>query len=251
MSSYGIVDLSRTILEVAGAKTPYVNDGVRINLHQDDVKEEAHQLARQSISEYWVLGVEEGVWGGRLRENNSECTTPHRADKAYRTLRVHDEIHGKPVTFSYSVWCTGERELYDLTTDPHQVRNILAPLNDLGAFHDFDSKDSHGKHILSLAHRKVLDRLDGLLLVLKTCKGDTCHRPYASLFPASGFAATGEISSLSQALDGRFDAYFRHLPRVKFSQCALGYQSRFELPEWHGDLAYGAGSLPGFVVQGY
>lgn len=73
VSSYGIVDLSRTILDVAGAKTPYVNDGVRINLHQEDKKEETHQLARHSISEYWVLGVEEGVWGGKLRENNSEC----------------------------------------------------------------------------------------------------------------------------------------------------------------------------------
>jgi len=70
LSSYGIVDLSRTILELAGAKTSYEDDGTRINLHQEAPTPE-HKLARHSISEYWVLGVEEGVWGGTFRENNS------------------------------------------------------------------------------------------------------------------------------------------------------------------------------------
>jgi arylsulfatase A-like enzyme len=75
LSSYGMVDLSRTILDVAEAATDYHSDGVKINLHQDShadaVGVASHQLARHSISEYWVLGVEEGIYGGTLRANNS------------------------------------------------------------------------------------------------------------------------------------------------------------------------------------
>lgn len=70
LSSYGIVDLSRTILDIAGAKTGYQDDGVKINLHQG--ANERHSLARHSISEYWVLGVDEGIYTGGLRTNNSE-----------------------------------------------------------------------------------------------------------------------------------------------------------------------------------
>ena len=240
LSSYGMVDLSRTILEVAGAQTSYNDDGVRINLHQDGQHDAAHQLARHSISEYWVLGVEEGVWGGGLRENNT-----------YRTLRVHDEANGRPATYSYSVWCTGERELYDLVEDPKQVRNLLARLNDLGPFAEFDAKDKHGKHVLSHKNQKLLERLDSLLLVLKTCVGEACHKPYKSLFPASSFSATGgEVYSLDQVLDNRYDAYFHKLPRVKYSKCALGYQSRFEYPEWKDEWAF-QGHQPGLVFQGF
>jgi hypothetical protein len=244
LSSYGMVDLSRTILDIAGARTGYNDDGVTINLHQTERHDDAHRLARHSISEYWVLGVEEGVWGGVMRQNNT-----------YRTLRVHDEIDGRPFTFSYSVWCTGERELYDLAHDPHQVRNLLAPLNDVGPFAEFDSTDNHGRHVLSHQHQRLLERLDSLLLVLKTCVGEICHKPYRALFPASSFDATGgEVYSIAQVLDAKYDWYFHSLPRVRFSKCALGYQSRFEYPEWKAEWAYKGdtdiGDSVGLVLQG-
>lgn len=73
LSSYGMVDLSRTILELAGARAVYHDDGVKIDLHQGDA---VHGLARHSISEYWVLGAEEGVYSGGVRQNNSEYIRP-------------------------------------------------------------------------------------------------------------------------------------------------------------------------------
>jgi len=172
-------------------------------------------------------------------------------------LRVHDEVDDRPVTYSYSVWCTGERELYDLNKDPHQVDNLLAPLNDVAPFADFDARSPEtGKHVLSTDLQKTLHRLDALTLVLKTCVGDVCHQPYKALFPS--FEVTGgEIYSLNQALDQRFDDYFETLPKVHFSECALGYQSRLEKPEWHPRLSYADAGRPagggstGFIVQGF
>jgi N-acetylglucosamine-6-sulfatase len=156
---------------------------------------------------------------------------------------VHDEQDGQPTTYSYSVWCTGERELYDLVTDPHQVRNLLAPLNSLGPFASLSSD------ILPSHTQKLLDRLDALLLVLKTCTGEVCHRPYSALFPDIS-ATGGEIFNLSQALDERYDAYFASLPKVQYSKCELGYQARLEKPDWHDRLAYrGKHVRNGFVVQ--
>lgn len=75
VASYGIVDLSRTILDIAGAKADYEDDGVRIDLHQpkiDDLMEARDGEARHSLTEYWVLGGGEGIYGGPLRTNNSE-----------------------------------------------------------------------------------------------------------------------------------------------------------------------------------
>ena len=170
---------------------------------------------------------------------------------AYWTLRVHDEHDGKPTTFSYSVWCTGERELYDLVQDPHQVRNLLAPLNAHAPFATFNAGSMGAgtsyNLLLSDHHQRLLHRLDALVLVLKTCVGETCHQPYKALFP--DIASTGEeIYSLSQALDPRFDGYFEGLPKVKYSKCVLGYQARLEKPDWTPKLAFRASR--GFVVQG-
>ena len=80
ISSYGIVDLSRTILDIAGAKTDYDDDGTTINLHQE--KKEEHVLARHSLSEYWVLGAEEGVYSAGVRQNNSESMFTYASNHA-------------------------------------------------------------------------------------------------------------------------------------------------------------------------
>lgn len=211
IASYGMVDLSRTILDLAGATPDYEDDGVGINLHNGDA-EPAHSLARQSLSEYWVTAVEEGKYGTSLRENST-----------YRTLRIHDEADNS-LTYSYSVWCTGERELYDLTTDRYQVRNLLAEHNEAGPFAQIDT--------LSPDLERVTNRVDGLMLVLKTCEGAPCGAPWATLFPK------GEVKSLAEALDAKYDKYFTSLPKVKFDQCALGYQARREHPLWQDSWAY-------------
>lgn len=42
------------------------------------------------------------------------------SNNTYKALRVI----GQTYNLSYSVWCTNEHELYDLTTDPYQITNI-------------------------------------------------------------------------------------------------------------------------------
>lgn len=67
-----MVDLARTVLDIAGANPDYTDDGRKINLHQHGEENFEQQIARHAISEYWVLGVDEGVYGGQVRVNNSE-----------------------------------------------------------------------------------------------------------------------------------------------------------------------------------
>lgn len=156
---------------------------------------------------------------------------------------MHDTHEGETTTYSYSVWCTGERELYDLEEDPHQVRNLLAPLNAEGPFAPFDATASPDADVDATATvlptdlQRVLHRLDALLLVLKACTGQACHQPYKELFPHLTDSA-GEIFKFSQTLDPRFDAYFAALPKARFSQCALGYQTRLEKPDWKSEWAF-------------
>lgn len=62
----------------------------------------------------------------------------------------------------YSVWCTGEHELYDLHEDPYELHNL----------YDTD-----------LVSIQIVDRLDALLGVLKSCRGHTCRDPWRVLHP--------------------------------------------------------------------
>lgn len=272
--SWGIVDLGRTILDLAGAKTSYENDGALIDLHgsraagaagsgaaapspapsaevaataapapaPSAVASEAQGTPRHALAEYWVLAVEEGPWASAPRPNNT-----------YRTLRLADGAHA----YTYSVWCTGERELYDLSSDPHQVRNLLQAHNALGRFAAFNASGpalgpraaaeatpaaldpAHSSAVglaggLAPETRRVAERLDALLLVLKTCRGETCAHPWPALFPG------GAVGELADALDAKYDAFFAGLPRVRFDECALGYQARREKPLWDDAWAFRA-----------
>lgn len=167
---------------------------------------------------------------------------------AYRTIRVSDRVHGETRTYSYSVWCTGERELYDIEADPLQVDNLLAGLNAKGPFADFAllgaSSSSNSPGIV--VAKELLHRLDALLLVLKTCVGDSCRRPWSALFPH------GQAQSLEDALDPRYDAFFAGVPRVRYERCVLGYLARVEKPEWRAAWAYHGAEAAGearLVVQ--
>ena len=73
-------------------------------------------------------------------------------------------------------------------------------------------------------------RLDALLLVLKSCAGERCVRPWAALHPG------GDVASLRQALAPRFDAFYeRDLVRVRFARCEPGYILDAEGPQFEAD----------------
>lgn len=106
-------------------------------------------------------------------------------------------------------------------------QQLLKPLSSRNSstFTMYDK--SHGTMIDNLPQFHLVNRLDALLLVLKTCKGQQCTRPWLSLFPG------GEVNSLRDALDVKFDGFFEsRVERVQFSKCEKGYIAESEGPVW-------------------
>jgi hypothetical protein len=135
------------------------------------------------------------------------------SNNTYKALRVI----GQTYNLSYSVWCTNEHELYDLTTDPYQITNIYPS----------SASASSAPLILGLPLFKVLPRLDALLMVTKSCKGHTCTHPWEVIHPQ------GDVATLADALDERFDAFYLNevASRIKFEKCELGYIVESEGPQ--------------------
>ncbi|ROV92831.1 hypothetical protein VPNG_09106 [Cytospora leucostoma] len=98
-------------------------------------------------------------------------------------------------------------------TDPYQVHNLLHP----------DEASHAPTHLLGVPTRKVVERLDSLLFVLKSCKGQTCVRPWQALRP------NGNVQTLRDALSHRFDGFYASQTRVEYDHCELGY-----IPEAEG-----------------
>ena len=68
-------------------------------------------------------------------------------------------------------------------------------------------------------------RLDSLLMVLKSCKGQTCVKPWETLHPE------GNVRNLEDAMDPKYDDFYIGQPRVSFSECAPGYLINVEGPQ--------------------
>jgi hypothetical protein len=88
--------------------------------------------------------------------------------------------------------------------------------------------------LLGHPYGKVVARLDALLLVLKTCKQDSCVDPWKSLHPA------GNVKNLKDAMSSRYDHFYEMemaSKRVAFEGCALGQLLGQEVPiydpTWH------------------
>jgi len=205
-SVYSLADLGATILHLAGASADFEVDGTPVPLTAPDRARQdlAGGPKQHHLAEYWVEGVVEGRFAsGRTLEQK------------YRAVRVVDGA----LDLSYAVWCTGEHEVYDLRRDPDQMRNLALDKYAGAAAADLD-----------LA--RLRPRLDALLLVLKTCVGEVCNKPWKAVFPGGG------VDSLAGALRAEFDGYFAGLPKVQYTNCDLGYHRKLEHPFWHDDLAF-------------
>lgn len=98
-------------------------------------------------------------------------------------------------------------------TDPYQLHNLY---NYKGNVYNVDTT-------------KLISRLDSLLLVLKSCRGDSCRYPWIALHP------NGNVQNLRDALNPRYDAFYKGQPRVGFESCELGYIASAEGPQFKGD----------------
>ena len=81
----------------------------------------------------------------------------------------------------------------------------------------------------------VTARLDSLLMVMKSCRGRACIKPWSVLHPE------GHVESLSDALDVRLDKFYMDQVRVSFDRCEPGYIISAEGPQTGYEYRQGLG----------
>ncbi|KAH7310577.1 alkaline-phosphatase-like protein [Stachybotrys elegans] len=205
------VDLAPTFLSLAGSALRADFDGTPIPLSTSELA--ASSTTREHVNiEYWGWAISEGKWGFNGGEDKRIY------NNTYKSLRVINEDYN----LYYSVWCTNEHELYDMTTDPGQLTNLL---------HPDESSAKAQTFILGYPVEKVIPRLDALLFVLKSCKGSTCSQPWRSLHPQ------GNVGSLRDALSPRYDVFYEQQAKVEFNYCDAGYLIPAEGPQFESDGA--------------
>ncbi|KAM0714000.1 hypothetical protein Q7P37_010964 [Cladosporium fusiforme] len=194
------LDILPTLFSLAGIPMNEDFDGEPIPMFGEDDEDDKPKTEHVNV-EFWGYGLLEGVFGptgsglvpypGLISGDGVQG-----ANNTYKTIRVI----GDGYNLMYTVWCTNEHELYEMNSDPYQMYNLY---------------DSNAR-INGWNPECLRQRLDTLLLVLKRCSGKVCTRPWASLHP------TGDVTSLRDAIDSRFDAFYKGQPQVAFTACALG-----------------------------
>ncbi|RYN53297.1 Arylsulfatase [Alternaria tenuissima] len=186
-------DIVPTLFHLAGIPLREDFDGEPIPVTEE-------LLARNEKSEH--INIE--FWGNYLVEGNTFFGQSSLLNNTYKTVRVV----GEEYDLAYTVWCTNEHELYDMTNDPYQLENLY---------------NTNSTAINGWSINKVTSRLNALLLTLKRCKGRVCTRPWEKLHPG------GDVKSLGDAMEGRYDVfYLEKQHQVTFEECALGQVLSFE-----------------------
>ncbi|KAK7953199.1 hypothetical protein PG988_013893 [Apiospora saccharicola] len=203
-------DIAPTFLSIAGAPLRSDFDGLAIPLSAE-AKVEAEKDRHEHVAvEHWGFASNEGrLFDGykRLYLNNT-----------YKALRVA----GDKYNLHYQVWCSNERELYDLNTDPGQMINLLDPDEEKNRKTAPSAKIMDGVPL-----RKMTSRLDSLLFVLKSCRAETCIRPWEALHP------DGDVRNLADALSSRWDRFYEARERsIRFDRCETGFILDAEGPQF-------------------
>lgn len=199
-------DLAPTLLEIAGIPLRNDFDGLPIPLTEDGLSQAEETRHEHVTVEHWGFASNEG----QVLESYPRLHT----NNTYKALRVISQTYN----LHYQVWCNGDHELHDLTTDPGQMVNLLHP------------EEEAPETLVGAPLDKVVARLDSLLFVLKSCKADTCIHPWQALHPA------GNVASLRDALSPRFDSFYEdELRRVEFDRCEMGFILDAEGPQFGHD----------------
>ncbi|KPM40234.1 Arylsulfatase [Neonectria ditissima] len=199
------IDLAPTILKLAGVELRSDFDGTPIPVHKD----EASIIRHEHVAvEYWGMALAEGETGGF--DGKGQFVIRNNTYKGVRIVHQNYDLY-------YSAWCNNEHELYDLQRDPGQLHNLIP-----GAADTFGPENVA---ILETSVTRVIDRLDSLMLVLKSCRGETCVEPWKILHPR------GDVESLQDALHPRFDEFYKQQVKVYFDRCEDGYIIDAEGPQ--------------------
>jgi len=209
-------DMAPTLLSLANATRPDF-DGTAIPL----LPSASNATRGEHVNvEFWGIGLPEGKFG--IAKPLGGLSYPNNTYKALRLVSGNYSLY-------YSVWCTGEHEFYNLHNDPGQMHNLFS-----------DAKLARDFELAGRSFQDVVYRLDALLVVLKTCKGDSCIHPWSELHPSSA-SSSASPTSLLQALDPAYDSFYQTHPKVGFSSCELGYIPEAEGNVDHINFGVGAG----------
>ncbi|KAF2794585.1 alkaline phosphatase-like protein [Melanomma pulvis-pyrius CBS 109.77] len=196
------VDLSPTILEMAGMAQRDEFDGRKIPITAEDLtKRENNDADEYANVEFWA-GASYGFHNITGKFVNS-----------YKSLR----LAGKGYDISYTVHChNNSHELYNLANDRVELRNLhpTAPAP-AGGKNAFDSGDTE---LAGFPIPKLLKRIDAALLVLKSCQGNSipCNKPWAQLHP------NANVNNLRDAMNNRWDENYDNWYskyKVRFTKC--------------------------------
>ncbi|RAL10658.1 sulfatase family protein [Aspergillus homomorphus CBS 101889] len=203
-------DIAPTLFDLAGIPLRSDFDGTPMPLKKDALDKLSASPRREHLNvEYWGTNLQEGLIG----RDASTGSALGYGNNTYKALRVI----GEGYNLFYSVWCTNEHELYEMTSDPYQMKNL------------FRASETE---FLGYNMTKVISRLDALLLLLKSCKGAQCTSPWAFLHPG------GDVATLRQALNPKYDAFYAAQPSISFAACEDGYFPEYEGPQQGGCLGY-------------
>ncbi|KAH7143394.1 arylsulfatase [Dactylonectria macrodidyma] len=190
-------DLAPTVFMMAGIEPKSDFDGVTIPLTEGEIGEGTR--AEHLGIEYWGLSIVSS-----LHNKSSVGNT-------YKGIRVQS----KDYNMYYSVHCTNEHELYDMTVDLFQINNLL-PSGTNGTGMPVTTYDNSTASIIGQPLVKV-SRLDAIMMVIKSCKGETWINPWGVLHPEGGYD----------------DFYMKSIEQtsVSYSICANGYLVDAEGPQ--------------------
>lgn len=196
------IDMAPTFLDIAGVpkedRPPFL-DGRSLLQQWKDPDAKCEGTGRGNNFE--VLNIE--YWGsnGVFMPNGVKTE-----NATYKSLR----IVGEEFAYLYTHWCyTNELELYNTVDDPYELKNLARQPND--------------------ETKKLLDRLNAMLLVQKSCSTNVCQNPWTVLMANSTLPA---VSTLKDALNPVYDEHFAAFPKVNIAKC-LGFQSPAnEAPFW-------------------
>lgn len=195
-------DWAPTILKLAGIDEDYNFDGTPIPL-TDDISPTKHEHVSLEF------------WGDIHFDGKYHA---HHPNNTYKALRVIGSDGG--YNLFYSVWCTHEHELYDMTTDKAQMKNLMGS-------GDKTLKIGGKEYKVS----QLQPRLDALVQVLRKCSGKTCIQPWEKIHH------DGKVNSLVDALGPQFDHFYekQQVP-MKYEECTMGY---FPAKEGPDPIAFG------------
>ena len=259
------VDLAATFATLAGAPAPpALSDGQPAPLHLVAEPGAAFYKPARAYEfvpvEFWGWHADQldaaaagsGLGDGRARTGNFTY-------KAVRTAPLKGAGGGGGGgEAKYVTWCSGERELYNLTADPAELDNLFRVNPGLA---DAAARTRAGGARAAVAAGKgappaparaevaasgaadggalarAWDRLDALVSAFHRCKGAAeCVAPLARFLPAgSGGAKGGDAEgSLAAAMAPRHDALFASLPKFYWRGCKMYLDADNEVGAFDG-----------------